>query len=101
MAAEGKAGAANAATPKTPCAMAVTLLAFCWNIAYTVYAAIPWSSLSDTQTVNGVTKECGDWLDVGDEAKKFMVLWKVTAVLYFINTFLVVCTCCLAVCGLV
>merc|ERR1712124_201911 len=31
---EGKAGAAQAAAPKTPCMWAVTLLAFCWNVAY-------------------------------------------------------------------
>jgi len=93
-----KASAAAAAAPKTPCMWAVTLLAFCWNVAYTVYAAILWSSLGDKE--KGII-ECGDLFDKFDDSKKFLVLWKVTAVLYFINTALIFCLCCMTVCALV
>jgi len=86
--------------PSTPLAIGCKVVQTAWSLGYSIYAIVLWDSLSDQYMSAG---KCGDLITVSSEGDDFIILWKVTACMYFIGTllsllllaFVVYINCCL------
>ena len=74
-----------------------------WHLGYSAYAIVLWVSLGDsTSNINGNSyTDCEDFfINFSSDYEQFLMLWKITASVYFMNTFILVamimCYCDLA-----
>merc|ERR1712166_628710 len=84
--------------PSGLCEMIVSLVRWCFVIYYTIYAIILWSALRDADAVPSFDIDmsllgdidCNSWFNNHSNSyQKFLVLWKVTAVLSFLSSVLI------------
>merc|ERR1712086_304195 len=70
------------ATPQTPLAIGCGLFRVAWFVGYSIYAIVLWASLGDSES----GFKCSDLLTTGGDNEGFLILWKITACLYFIRS---------------
>merc|ERR1711865_6065 len=68
------------AVPQTPLAIGCGLFRVAWFVGYSIYAIVLWASLGDSES----GFKCSDLLTTGGDNEDFLILWKITACLYFI-----------------
>merc|ERR1711865_1341259 len=70
------------AVPQTPLAIGCGLFRMAWFVGYSIYAIVLWASLGDSES----GFKCSDLLTTGGDNEDFLILWKITACLYFITS---------------